>query len=183
MAKPDQSNIKRCGAKPPCWRLSLELGPELLRSAPVEFVVKKLMESRELRGQKEDIYLLIAELLSNALDYGVLGLNPSLKESPDGYESYFTLRGEALEALAVGWIRIECELIPEPGKFTLIVRVEDSGPGFDQSKSLCSLSDNFTWHGRGIPLLHSLCKSLVYNEKGNDVEAVYVWRQNGCMEE
>lgn len=164
-------------------KLSLELGPDQLRSDPIEFVLKKVTESRELHGHKDDIYLLIAELFANALEYGVLGLNPSIKDCAEGFEAYFLRREEALEALAAGWIRIEWEFIIEPGESRLILWLEDSGPGFDHSKSQCALSDNSTCHGRGIQLVRSLCKSLVYNKKGNGVEAVYAWRQNGRMKE
>ena len=56
-----------------------------------------------------------------------------------------------------------------------MVPIEVGGPGFDYQKILPSLGENITLGGRGIPLLRSLCKELVYQGRGNRVEGVYVW--------
>jgi anti-sigma regulatory factor (Ser/Thr protein kinase) len=142
--------------------MSLEMGPENLRSDPLRLVEKMLMEAWELRKHKEDIYLILAELFSNALDYGVLGLDGAMKKSPEGFDEFFSLRQKALE------------FTPHPDELVLSIRVEDSGPGFDHSFiGECAFSENITCRGRGIQLLGSMCKSLRYNEKGNCVEAVY----------
>jgi len=158
----------------PRWKMSLEMGPENLRSDPLRLVEKMLMEAWELRKHKEDIYLILAELFSNALDYGVLGLDGAMKKSPEGFDEFFSLRQKALETLETGWVNIEVEFTPHPDELVLSIRVEDSGPGFDHSFiGECAFSENITCRGRGIQLLGSMCKSLRYNEKGNCVEAVY----------
>lgn len=57
----------------------------------------------------------------------------------------------------------------------LVVRVEDSGPGFNYLRTFLALADNLTYSGRGIPLVRSLCSDLTYRGRGNRVEAVYQW--------
>jgi len=61
------------------------------------------------------------------------------------------------------------------GKF--IIKIEDSGDGFDYTKKLPATSDSnpAVFSGRGILILRSLCDKLTYSGNGNKVEAVYVW--------
>lgn len=160
----------------PGWQMSMELGPDQLRSDPLQYVLNIIMEAWELRRHREDIYLILAELYSNALDYGVLGLNPAQKKTVDGFIEYVELRQKTLETLNTGWIRIDLQFLPGLDESKLVFRAEDSGPGFDHlSAGECTVAEEGTCGGRGIKLVRSLCKSLVYNDKGNCAEAVYVW--------
>ena len=160
--------------KSPAWKMSVQLGPDNFRSDPIEFLMTMLLEVWELRGHKENIYLILAELLSNALDYGVLRVDPALRATPEGFGKYFALRQDALETLESGWVKVDVELALHAGEPMLLIRVEDSGPGFDPSMlDSCALAGNLTSCGRGVQLTQALCKSLNYNNKGNCAEARY----------
>jgi PAS domain S-box-containing protein len=164
------------GPKSPTWKMSVELGPDDFRSDPLQFLITMMMEVWELRRHKENVHLILSELLSNALDYGVLGLDPALRRTPEGFGKFFSLRQNALETLGGGWIKIDVQHVPRPEKSMLLIRMEDSGPGFDHSRiDERTLTDNLTCRGRGIQLVRSMCKALTYNKKGNCAEAVYVW--------
>jgi serine phosphatase RsbU (regulator of sigma subunit) len=159
------------------WRLALELGPESLRT---EEVLPHLMEMligahRGLGDHKENIYLMVSELFSNALDWGVLGLDSGMKKDPEGFEEYYAARERGLAALDDGRIKIDLELFEQDKGGKLVVRVEDSGPGFDYQKAMSKPADNTSLGGRGIRLVRSFCKEFVYQGRGNRVEAVYVW--------
>jgi PAS domain S-box-containing protein len=165
----------RYGPKSARWKMSVELGPESLCSDPQKLLMAMLLEVEEFRNHRENIYLILAELLSNALDYGVLGLDPALRGTPEGFCKYFSLRETALETLENGCIKIDVQHISHPNEFMFLIRVEDSGPGFDHSRiDECTMTGNLTCRGRGIQLVRSVCKSLRYNKKGNRAEAVYV---------
>ena len=146
-----------------------------MRSDPLQFLMTMIMEVWELRRHKENVHLILSELLSNALDYGVLGLDPALRRTPEGFGKFFSLRQNAMETLEAGWIKVDVQHIPQIEKSMLVIRMEDSGPGFDPSGiDEGTLTGNLACNGRGIQLVRSLCKSLSYNKKGNCAEAVYV---------
>ena len=128
-----------------------------------------------LRDHKENIYLTVSELFCNALDWGVLGLDSRMKKDPEGFEKYFAARERALAALEDGRIKIDLEIFGQDQGGKLVVRVEDSGPGFDYQKAMLKPADETSFGGRGIRLVRSFCKELVYQGRGNQVEAVYVW--------
>ncbi len=128
---------------------------------------------RWLRDHKGNI--VVSELFSNALDWGVLGLDSKIRKDPEGFEGYYATRHRALAALEDGRRKIDLELFQQDEGGKLVVRLEDSGPGFDYHKALPPLSKNITLGGRGIQLLRSLCQELVYQGSGNWVKAVYAW--------
>ena len=157
------------------WEMSLELDADNLRNNDiVQYLVETLLGAqRALLHHKENIYLILAEMFSNALDYGILRLDPEKKRDPMGFEAYHASREERLAELKSGKIRIGIELRGRNGDEDLVVRVEDNGPGFDYNMVLPELSENLAMGGRGIQLIRSICKDLVFYGKGNIVEAVY----------
>ncbi len=48
----------------------------------------------------QKIFAVLAEMVSNALDHGVLGLSSDIKENPDGFIQYFCEREERLKTLS-----------------------------------------------------------------------------------
>jgi CheY-like chemotaxis protein len=158
----------------PRWTLSVELGPDHLRRDPLQLFIQLLNDFEELREHKENTYLILSELLSNALDYGVLRLDPELKAGVQGFEEYHSTRLEALTALETGWIKVDLQFHPLANSGKLTVSVKDSGPGFQWSRIGETPPDLTLFRGRGISLVRSICESVSYKGKGNWVEAVYV---------
>ncbi|NVM21023.1 MAG: SpoIIE family protein phosphatase [Desulfobacterales bacterium] len=161
------------------WRLALELGAESLRTnGHLPHVVEMLIGAHAgLRDHKENIYLIVSELFSNALDWGLLGLDSRMKKDRERCEEYYAARERALAVLEDGWIKIDLELFVQDETGKLVVRLEDSGPAFDYEKVTPGLVDSASLSGRGIALVRSLCKELVCRGTDNRVEAVYVWEQ------
>jgi DNA-binding response OmpR family regulator len=158
------------------WKMITELKADSLRTGdPLPLVTRILAEDQRLSRHKENVYMILAELFSNALEYGLLRLDAKLKKDAKGFDRYYIARERALADLKEGSIKIDLEHLSEHEGGKLVVRIEDSGPGFDYHKILPSLGENMTLGGRGIPLLRSLCQELVYHGRGNRVEAVYVW--------
>jgi len=158
------------------WHFSFEIQAETLRSVDsLANLFAKIKEDENLSSHKENIYLILSELYTNALDYGVLHIDPGLKKSIEGFEIYFQERFKRLNEISDGWIKMNIAYEPDtddsPGIF--VVRMEDSGEGFDYFKKLPKLEENPAFGGRGIPLLRSLCKNVRYCGKGNCVEIEY----------
>ena len=65
------------------------------------------------------------------------------------------------------------ESLDAGGRF--IVRVGDSGQGFDPEPPVPPEEALLRPWGRGISLVRELCESVQYLGNGNQVEAVYRW--------
>jgi len=169
--KTDQTNLMK-------WKMVLDLNATVLRTTdPIPILTQFAIKKPEFKNHKSYLFTIIQELLTNSIDHGVLCLDSSLKNKTDGFSEYYQERKKALDFLEKGWIKVDMEHIPmeKGGKF--ILKIEDSGPGFDYTKELSRTNDpNPTvFSGRGIIILRSLCDKLTYSGNGNKVEAVFVW--------
>ena len=158
------------------WKVIMDLTPATLRTCdPLPLIIHYLTEDERLYQHKENIYLILSELFTNALEHGLLGLDSKLKKDAQGFAQYFAAREKALAELENGTIQIVLEhsFHDEGGEFA--VCVEDSGPGFDYHRMNPQLADNIELSGRGIQLVKSICQKVAHQGRGNRVEAVYVW--------
>ena len=86
----------------------------------------------------QSLFTILTELFINGLDHGVLGLNSSLKNSPKGFIQYFKERTQKLDKLGnsiankpTDFISITLKYFPLNNGGKVLVRVKDSGKGFD----------------------------------------------------
>ena len=157
------------------WAMTLRLDAVSLRTMKIPLILLNIIEEdRELHAHKHNLDIILSELLSNALEWGVLRLDSRIKRDADMFEQYFALRKKGLKSLTEGWIKIDLEHVSwhHGGKF--VVRVEDSGPGFDY-RNLDLFYDNAVFGGRGIYSVRALCGEFAYYGNGNCVRAVYEW--------
>ncbi|MFD1691395.1 hypothetical protein ACFSHR_07155 [Azotobacter chroococcum] len=68
---------------------------------------------QELRAQGSVLYTVLAELYSNALEHGVMGLDSSLKRDAQGFAEYYRERRTRLANLYEGYVRFHLDLRPE----------------------------------------------------------------------
>jgi CheY-like chemotaxis protein len=164
---------------PPDWAMSYELRPLTLKEFnPLPLLTHLLMEVPGLRPHSGKIYTILAELYSNALEHGVLGLESALKASPTGFAEYYGQRMSRLDTLDVGSVTFHLDHKPWENGGRLTIRVQDTGPGFDHGDK----DDNHKtagYSGRGIPLINTMCESVRYLGNGNQVEVVFVWSFDG----
>ncbi|MBF0110265.1 MAG: fused response regulator/phosphatase [Magnetococcales bacterium] len=169
---------------PAPWEISFSFHAGTLKNVdPLPTVINAVMSIQAPTGHRERLYTILAELLSNALDHGLLGLDTDMKKTPSGFIEYYNQREERLAAMESGFIRMS--LIHEPildetdGRRiggAIRIQLQDSGPGFDFNRVQSNLEGNCGHGGRGIALIRSLCSELRYHGAGNQAEAVYRWR-------
>ncbi|SLM32789.1 putative cheY-like protein [Desulfamplus magnetovallimortis] len=163
------------------WKLSWEIGVELLKQSSsiyTELLSLCIEPYPALHARKEELFLVLVELFTNAFEHGVLALDATLKKDIATMGQYFIKREEAIANLESGWINIEIELIKYDEKRELIINITDCGSGFDYKNECClALSDldDVTPSGRGLPLLKSICDDITFMGRGNKVRAVYSW--------
>ena len=158
------------------WDMRFEVQPTSFKIFdPLPFLLNIVTEVPELRGFSGSLYTILAELYSNALEHGVLGLSASMKTTPEGFAQYYQLRQDRLNEITEGFVRIHFTYSGNVDGGNLILRVEDSGVGFDfksrQGQDLLISG----YSGRGISLVEKLCKSVRYFGSGNQVEVVFEW--------
>lgn len=162
---------------PVAWSMNYNLLPDSLRNFnPLPLCLHILMEIPALRSYVGQLYTVMAELYSNALDHGVLQLSSVLKTSSDGFADYYRQRAERLAVLKQGFISFHFAYAGNDTGGRLIIEVTDSGPGFDYEKVLeTSRPDQAKFSGRGLILLQQICTRLEYAGKGNQVRVEFDW--------
>jgi anti-sigma regulatory factor (Ser/Thr protein kinase) len=163
---------------PTDWTMSYRLGPNTLRDFnPLPLLLQLLMEVPGLRPHSGTLYTVLAELYSNALEHGVIGLDSSLKADPRGFADYYQKREAALQELTDGFVEFTFEHRPTEDGGSLYLKVKDSGAGFEYENGVTAESSDGNLHGRGIPLIRNLCEKIHYMDSGNAVEAEFLWHQ------
>ena len=158
------------------WKLSLRFnGPRLRETNPVPILVNYLMEMEELEAERQSLFTVMTELYINALDHGVLGLDSNLKTDPDGFQTYFQTRESRLASLDSGYVIFNLSVEQEISTRSILLRIEDSGKGFDFEDLGTSTLTETDLSGRGIMLIRDLCESLEFHGKGNIAIARFSW--------
>ncbi len=158
------------------WKMSLRFnGARLRETNPVPVLVNYLMEMEDLEAERQSLFTVITELYLNALDHGVLGLDSALKSDADGFSDYFQVREHRLASLDSGYVIFNLSVEQESSRRSILLRIEDSGKGFDFSNLAPRQSAEAAFSGRGILLVRELCESLEYHGKGNIAIARFGW--------
>jgi two-component system, HptB-dependent secretion and biofilm response regulator len=160
------------------WRVQLTLSATQLRRMDLVPWVTSLCSTLGLEPYRQGVLsLILNELLTNALDHGILTLDSSLKNQPEGFEAYFATRGQRLAALTDAEINIDICQHGLPQGNNLTVQITDSGNGFDTSLLPTLPTSNQTehYHGRGLELVRNLCQHLEFYPPGNSVKAELRW--------
>ena len=158
------------------WRLSLTLGAAELKTVhTVPLLIQVLDQLHITRRQRSEVFLILSELVSNALEHGLLGLNSTQKEAPEGVDLYFAARERGLAELTHGEIRVDLAATRHAGEPVLAITVSDTGRGFhspDRLPDASALTDGRR-SGKGLALARALCTDMRFNEAGNEVSVLY----------
>ena len=160
------------------WALQFEVKPASFRFFdPLPLLLNILIEVPGLSRHSGELYTILSELYNNALEHGVLGLDSALKQSPDGFSEYYDLRQQRIKKVHEGFIRFCLDHKTSDHGGSLIIKVCDSGEGFDYSNKIQSALKVEGYSGRGIPLLLKMCKNLEYLNSGSEVHVVFEWSE------
>lgn len=163
-------------AQPLDWSASFEFRAQTLkRFNPLPFLLQLLLEVQGLREQGGALYTVLAELYSNALEHGVLGLDSALKRDAKGFAEYYRERSARLERLEEGHVRIHLALMPEGEGGRLRIQVEDSGKGFDARQLPAVQDGKVLLSGRGLNLVRQLAARCDLPEDGKGIRVEFVW--------
>ncbi|WP_415765175.1 ATP-binding SpoIIE family protein phosphatase [Pseudomonas sp. ZB1P45] len=158
------------------WSVSFEFrAATLKRFNPLPYLLQLLLEVHGLRAQSGALYSVLAELYSNALEHGVLGLDSSLKRDASGFTRYYQQRNTRLDALQDGFVRVHLQVTPKGEGGCLTVRVEDSGKGFDVARVMERPVDGVRLSGRGVSLIRQLGHNASWSDNGRSARVEFFW--------
>jgi len=156
------------------WDFELGLrGAEVARTEIVPTVTQLLENLRLPEMTRRRAFVVLTELINNAVDHGLLQLESAAKKGPDGFEHYIIQREEALANLKAGFIRVLARRTNADGRSLLRFMVIDSGRGFN-TNSYTDFKDNRSdddqAFGRGIRLVASMVDNLRFLDNGARIE-------------
>jgi CheY-like chemotaxis protein len=158
------------------WSVSFEFrAASLKRFNPLPYLLQLLLEVHGLRAQSGALYSVLAELYSNALEHGVLGLDSSLKRDASGFARYYQERNARLDALHSGYVRVHLEVVPTGEGGCLLIRVEDSGKGFDIARVMERPAESVRLSGRGVNLVQQLGRNASWSDNGRSARVEFFW--------
>ncbi len=178
------------------WYLNFSLEANSLKQFdPLPLVSNILNEVNGLTPHRTLLYTVVAELYTNALEHGLLGLSSNLKNTPSGFAAYYEARKKKLEALESGHIAFDIKhhVHSGPGGVggKLTIRIKDSGPGFGveedcvvfkedsaSTEGRLGEGDSHRYFGRGFTLIESVCQKITIRAPGNDVAIEFVWHES-----
>jgi CheY-like chemotaxis protein len=153
------------------WELHLRIGAERLKRVEVAPIIQEFMARFDPVGAlDQSTFVVLSELCNNALEHGLLELDSSMKDEPNGLAAYARERERRLAALADGVIFLDIIRTDTPTGPKLKVRVKDSGKGFDSHAWRLDARALFRRADRGIGLVEQLCETVEYRDGGSEIE-------------
>jgi hypothetical protein len=172
----DTPRAPASGGLVPSWEFNLCLQAEQLRRLDLEPLLTDFCNTLGLDPLRQGPFsLILRELITNALDHGLLGLGSELKEGLEGFDRYVQARIERLAALTTGQIQLDICQLGSPQGNQLSIGVVDSGPGFDWANQQQANAEPSLYHGRGLQLVRRLSSSVEIHGRGNQVTALLCW--------
>lgn len=163
-------------ASPLDWSASFEFRAATLKTFnPLPCILQLLLEVHGLRDQSGALYSVLAELYSNALEHGVLGLDSRLKQDAAGFARYYQERTQRLEQLQSGFINLQLDVRASAEGGVLTINMQDSGKGFDVQEMLTRAPSVDGLCGRGLRLVRSLCSEANWLDDGRAVCVEFSW--------
>lgn len=163
--------------EPSNWSLQFNLDIKSLRQFDaLPYIMQAVNNLQPLESGRTRLHTILTEMFANALDHGLLKLDSSMKDSPQGYMAFYQEKQRRLEQTDEGIINISLEHTLQNdghgGRLTLTVF--DSGDGYDYE--VLDLSNSNAYSGRGLKLVSSLCTEMKILGKGNVITALYDWQ-------
>lgn len=152
------------------WRFELDIGPQELRNIDavplLHDILRNLGVGRKSMGKA---FLVLSELVTNAIDHGLLRLSTESKNRSEDMEAYFDLRESRLEGLQQGQVKIAVRSVESDTGPQIEFLVADTGAGFDHAT--LGAPHAGSRGGRGLKLVREMCSSLEFRGTGNVVVA------------
>ncbi|MBM6551250.1 SpoIIE family protein phosphatase [Marinomonas ostreistagni] len=169
----EASELKR---EPANFAFRYELNADSLKNTdPLPYLLQILTTVPGLNKHSSEVFMILSEMYSNALEHGVLKLDSRLKKTVEGFAEYYVARDRQLSLLEQGWVHIDTQVVSNREGSRLIISVSDSGDGFDTAQANLNNFDHEKPFSRGLTLVNQLCESLTFSNQGSTLTVEYCW--------
>lgn len=145
---------------------SITLEGKLIAATDIIGIFDGLMRSTDVVGDlRQKAFTVFAELISNALDHGILDLDSSLKNDFAGFAEYFALKEERLANMKEE-DSLTMSLTYTPRNQEMQFSIIDSGSGYEYKTINDAQVGDLS--GRGMSLINKLCNRIDVQAPGNN---------------
>lgn len=169
---------KNASREPSNWSMQFDLDIKSLRQFDVlPYIMQAVNNLQPLHSGRTHLHTILTEMFANAIDHGLLRLDSSMKNSPQGYMDFYREKQHRLETMQEGSIQISLEhrINNDSRGGSLRLTVIDSGDGYAYVSESSSMRHKNAYSGRGLKLVSSLCTEMKILGKGNVISARYDW--------
>lgn len=137
----------------------------LIAATDIIGIFDNLMKCADVVGDfRQKAFTVFSELISNALDHGILDLDSALKNDFSGFAEYIALKEERLANMTAD-NKLEISFTYVPQVQEMMFSITDSGSGYNYTST--SEMEDSALSGRGIPLISKLCSKVDVQGSGN----------------
>jgi len=144
---------------------------------PLPYFLQILLTIPGLGRYSNQLFMVLSELFSNALEHGVLELSSALKNTPEGFSKYFVERSNRLNRITSGYVMIVIDVKYQYQGGVATVIVEDSGKGYSPDLTSDKINEENTPYNRGLYLVRQLCEEVIVSPKGNKSKILFKWSE------
>ena len=144
---------------------------------PLPILLNSLSVVSGLQKYSSQLFMILSELFSNALEHGVLELTSSVKDTPEGFAHYFSERESRLHDIVSGFVSIKMHVEYSNYGGVVTVTVEDSGKGYDPNLIVSEANEEGTPYNRGLYLVRQLSEKVIVSAKGNKTTCLFKWTE------
>lgn len=145
---------------------SIEIEGSLIAATDIIGIFDGLMKCADVVGDlRQKAFMVFAELISNALDHGILDLDSNMKNDLAGFAEYASLKEDRLASMGED-NKVEMSFAYVPKIQEIRFSIIDSGSGYNFHSS--SEMQDSALSGRGISLINKLCKQVDVKAPGNN---------------
>jgi len=150
--------------------LTVTINGDLLAKADILELLNSVMNQSQVAVEtRQTGFTLFAELVSNALDHGVLGIDSEIKNNHERFIEYLELREQRLQNLSNS-DEIKLHFNYNQSKGQIEFEILDSGAGYDPSS--INTNDETSLAGRGLALIKQLAHSVECPSPGNKTSII-----------
>lgn len=162
--------------EPASFAFRYELNAKSLKNTdPLPYLLQILTTVPELSKRSGEVFMILSEMYSNALEHGILKLDSSLKKTVEGFAEYYSSREIKLKQLTQGSVSIEMQVSADSHEGCLLLTMSDSGDGFDVSQLNFNNLDHEMPFNRGLSLINQLCHKFEITDNGSRISVEYRW--------
>lgn len=144
---------------------SVQLNGAIIGCSDIVGCFDSLMRCLDVAGDvRQRAFTVFAELISNALDHGILDLDSKLKNDISGFADYMMLKEERLACIG-DKESLDMVFTYTPASNEVHFKITDTGSGYALDAQ--SQMTDGALSGRGLSLIKKLCKSVEVTPPGN----------------